>query len=96
MKKVERRAFRSVDGYAAVFMLMTWMKKTLLLADSSEKVRHKPQTAEIVFEKYFDIVRCIAGRTEDVFACLKEFGITFNSFRDAGAWRVCTTIIIKR
>lgn len=31
----------------------------------------------------FDIVRCIAGRTEDVFACLKEFGITFNSFRDA-------------
>ncbi len=25
----------------------------------------------------------IAGRTEDVFACLKEFGITFNSFRDA-------------
>ena len=31
----------------------------------------------------FDIVCCIAGRTEDVFACLKEFGITFNSFRDA-------------
>ena len=42
----------------------------------------KPQMAEIVFKKKWDIVRCVTTRKNEVFTCLKELDIDFDSFRE--------------
>lgn len=41
-----------------------------------------PQMAEIIFENILDNVRCITARMDKIFICLKELGISFDSFRD--------------